>query len=93
MDLVELARSADTAPPEAEDGSAPASGWVGSTGHRRWWRIRCQDVGRRDRSPTVLADRGTVVLVGTPGETAVLSAGQLDRLRTALREAAVQAER
>nr|WP_307722932.1 hypothetical protein [Gandjariella thermophila] len=50
-------------------------------------------MGNRDRCLTVLADRGTVVLVGPPGETAVLSAGQLGQLRTALREAADQAER
>lgn len=93
MELVELARGAGPAPADAEDGSEPASGWVGSTGNRRWWRIRCRDVGNRDRCLTVLADRGTVVLVGPPGETAVLSAGQLGQLRTALREAADQAER
>nr|WP_253777521.1 hypothetical protein [Goodfellowiella coeruleoviolacea] len=69
------------------------SGWRGSTGHRRWWRIRCSDVVDRDRCLTVLVDRDTVVLVGPPGETAVLSAGQLGQLRAALREAAEQAER
>ncbi|WP_223198642.1 hypothetical protein [Solihabitans fulvus] len=47
----------------------------------------------RDRCLTVLVDRDTVVVVGPPGETAVLSAGQLGELRTALREAAEQAER
>ncbi|KAA2263762.1 hypothetical protein F0L68_09540 [Solihabitans fulvus] len=67
--------------------------WHGSTGQRRWWRIRCSDVVDRDRCLTVLVDRDTVVVVGPPGETAVLSAGQLGELRTALREAAEQAER
>ncbi|MEU4442567.1 hypothetical protein AB0K14_01265 [Actinosynnema sp. NPDC050801] len=47
----------------------------------------------RDRCLTVLVDRGRVVLVGPPGETAVLSADQLVQLRAALREAAEQAER
>ncbi len=47
----------------------------------------------RDRSLTVFVDRNRVVLVGPPGETAVLTAGQLGQLRTALREAAEQAER
>ncbi|MEU4801450.1 hypothetical protein [Actinosynnema sp. NPDC023587] len=69
------------------------SGWRGSTGQRRWWRIRCSDVVDRERCLTVLVDRGRVVLVGPPGETAVLSADQLVQLRAALREAAEQAER
>jgi hypothetical protein len=93
VDLVELARTAESAVPEPEDSSEPVSGWVGSTGNQRWWRIRCRDVVNRDRSLTVLVDRGTVVVVGPPGETAVLSAGQLGQLRVALREAADQAER
>ena len=93
MDLVELARTAESAVPEPEGCSEPVSGWVGSTGSRRWWRIRCRDVVNRDRCLTVLVDRGTVVVVGPPGETAVLSAGQLGQLRAALREAADQAER
>ncbi|MCC8247562.1 hypothetical protein [Saccharothrix luteola] len=69
------------------------SGWRGTTGHRRWWRIRCSDVVDRERCLTVMVDRGRVVLVGPPGETAVLSADQLVQLRAALREAAEQAER
>jgi hypothetical protein len=47
----------------------------------------------RERCLTVLVDRNQVVLVGPPGETAVLSTGQLGQLRAALREAAEQAER
>ncbi|HEX6346343.1 hypothetical protein [Umezawaea sp.] len=69
------------------------SGWRGSTGQRRWWRIRCNDVVDRERCLTVVVDEDRVVLVGPPGETAVLSADQLVQLRAALREAAEQAER
>ncbi|WP_242613436.1 hypothetical protein [Herbihabitans rhizosphaerae] len=65
----------------------------GSTSGRRVWRISCGDVINRDRFLTVLVERNRVVLVGPPGETAVLSAGQLGQLRTALREAAELAER
>lgn len=60
---------------------------------RRAWRVSCSDVVNRERCLTVVADKGKVVLTGPPGETAVLSAGQLGQLRTALREAADQAER
>jgi hypothetical protein len=63
------------------------------TARGRQWRIDCSDVASRQRFVTVLAERGRVVLVGPPGETAVLTAGQLSRLRTALREAADEAER
>lgn len=62
-------------------------------GTRRAWRIHCSDVVNRERCLTVVVDKGKVVLVGPPGETAVLSAGQLGQLRLALREAADQAER
>jgi hypothetical protein len=65
----------------------------GSTAGRKVWRVRCGDVINRERCLTVLVDHGRVVLVGPPGETAVLSAGQLGQLRSALREAAEQAER
>jgi hypothetical protein len=60
---------------------------------RRQWRVRCQDVANRERFVTVLVEHGRVVLVGPPGETTVLSAGQLDQLRSVLREAADEAER
>ena len=60
---------------------------------RRAWQIHCRDVVNRERSLTVVVDKGRVVLMGPPGETAVLSAGQLGQLRTVLREAADQAER
>lgn len=60
---------------------------------RRVWRVSCGDVINRERCLTVLVERNQVVLVGPPGETAVLTAGQLGQLRAALREAAEQAER
>ena len=66
---------------------------TGSRGGRREWRISCGDVVNRDRCLTVLVERNKVVLVGPPGETAVLTTGQLGQLRAALREAAEQAER
>ncbi|MGH3625295.1 MAG: hypothetical protein ACRDQ5_26505 [Sciscionella sp.] len=59
----------------------------------REWRIPCQDVIGRDRCLTVLVRTGQVVVVSPPGETAVLTPGQLGQLRTALQEAAEQAER
>lgn len=83
------ARSAAERIPEL----ATQSGPTGSTGRRKWWRVSCRDIGNRQRFLTVIADRGTVVLVGPPGETAVLSVLQLDQLRTTLRQAAVQAGR
>ncbi|MQA11417.1 MAG: hypothetical protein GEU98_23270 [Pseudonocardiaceae bacterium] len=51
------------------------------------WRVQCGDVINRDRCLTVLVEEGNVVLVGPPGETARLSAGQLGELRHALNEA------
>ncbi|GAB3913714.1 hypothetical protein ACFQ1S_13715 [Kibdelosporangium lantanae] len=65
----------------------------GSFAGRRVWHVSCGDVINRDRCLTVLVDQNKVVLVGPPGETAVLSTGQLGQLRDALREAAEQAER
>ncbi|HEY3753339.1 MAG TPA: hypothetical protein VGL80_29470 [Pseudonocardiaceae bacterium] len=59
----------------------------------RQWRIRCQDVANRERFLTLFVEHGRVVLVGPPGESAVLTAGQLHQLRTALQEAADEAER
>ena len=66
---------------------------TGSPDGRRAWQIHCRDVVNRERHLTVVVDNGRVVLMGPPGETAVLSAGQLGQLRTVLREAADQAER
>lgn len=65
----------------------------GSVLGRRVWRINCGDVVNRERCLTVLVERNRVVLVGPPGETAVLTTGQLGQLRSALNEAAEQAER
>lgn len=87
---MELVKEAVTAVPGSSrpepDLQAPLIG-------RRTWRINCGDVVDRERSLTVLVERNRVVLVGPPGETAVLTPGQLSQLRTALREAAEQAER
>jgi hypothetical protein len=66
----------------------------GQRGQRaRQWRIRCQDVANRERFITLFVEHGRVVLVGPPGESAVLSPGQLNQLRAALQEAADEAER
>lgn len=59
----------------------------------RQWRVRCQDVANRERFITLFVEHGRVVLVGPPGESAVLSPGQLNQLRAALQEAADEAER
>jgi hypothetical protein len=95
---VELVRSAVTAvpaaPPLPSRLTAEDRGELqGSVLGRQVWRINCGDVVNRERCLTVLVERNRVVLVGPPGETAVLNAGQLGQLRTALREAAEQAER
>jgi hypothetical protein len=88
-----VATAPSPVPPTVRESTDLDPGWRGSTGQRRWWRIRCSDVVDRERCLTVLVDQGRVVLVGPPGETAVLSADQLVQLRAALREAAEQAER
>ncbi|GAA1266762.1 hypothetical protein [Saccharothrix xinjiangensis] len=102
MELVERERATTgrsaraataTAPTSVQGPTDLGSGWRGTTGQRHWWRVRCSDVVDRERCLTVMVDRDRVVLVGPPGETAVLSADQLVQLRAALREAAEQAER
>lgn len=85
MDLVENVSGAS---PSGATGQVRA----GANG-RRAWQIHCRDVVNRERCLTVVVDEGRVVLMGPPGETAVLSEGQLGQLRMALREAADQAER
>jgi len=60
-------------------------------GNGQWWRISCRDVINRERYLTVLIDRDRVVLVGPPGETALLSLNQASQLRDALREASDRA--
>ncbi|MDQ3790796.1 MAG: hypothetical protein M3422_26640 [Actinomycetota bacterium] len=82
-----------TAPPRSDAEEADHRELHGSALGRKVWRINCGDVVNRERCLTVLVERNRVVLVGPPGETAVLTAGQLGQLRTALREAAEQAER
>lgn len=96
MELVRTAPTTATATP----GNLPGIVDDGASEHlhgsalgRKVWRINCGDVVNRERCLTVLVERNRVVLVGPPGETAVLTAGQLGQLRTALREAAEQAER
>jgi hypothetical protein len=81
--------------PQAEAQDSPGlRDLTGSFSGRQVWHISCGDVINRDRCLTVLLnDQNKVVLVGPPGETAVLSSGQLGQLRDALREAAEQAER
>ena len=81
------------ADPQARESAFDVDTGAGETGRGRQWRIDCRDVASRDRFVTVLAEHGRVVLVGPPGETAVLSAGQLSRLSTVLQEAADEAER
>jgi hypothetical protein len=95
---VELVRAAVTAAPlptthdehplrveRAETESSVTGGRV--------WRIGCRDVINRERHLTVLVERNQVVLIGPPGETAVLTAGQIDQLEAALREAVEHTER
>ena len=106
MELVRTAATAAPATPRTLSGIAEGSAkqvavqtmehrddLPGSALGRKVWRINCGDVVNRERCLTVLVERNRVVLVGPPGETAVLTAGQLGQLRTALREAAEQAER
>ncbi len=96
MELVRTAAppAGRTLPGVAGDGSPERRADLhGSVLGRKVWRISCGDVVNRERCLTVLVERNRVVLVGPPGETAVLTAGQLGQLRTALREAAEQAER
>lgn len=57
------------------------------------WRVACGDMINRERSVAVYVDGGEVVVVGPPGEAARLTGSQLDELKTALGEAAKQAER
>lgn len=93
---MELVRTAVTAVPRPSDAVVTDERDIelrGSALGRKVWRINCGDVVNRERCLTVLVERNRVVLVGPPGETAVLTAGQLGQLRAALREAAEQAER
>ena len=53
--------------------------------------ISCRDVAGRRRDIIVFADRGRVVMLSPPGETAVLTPVEVGRLRSALREAVIEA--
>ncbi|WP_425440475.1 hypothetical protein [Prauserella shujinwangii] len=70
-----------------------AAGIRRTEGGQLVWRVQCGDLISRERCVTVFVDDGQVVLVGPPGETARLTAGQLGQLRAALNEAAKMAER
>lgn len=76
----------------AEPADAGQNGYDTRATHGEW-RIRCQDILNRDRSIGVFVRSGRVLLVGPPGETAVLSSEELGELRTALDRAAGEAER
>jgi hypothetical protein len=99
VELVKTAATTPSATPRtlpglpADDVADHRGDLHGSALGRKVWRINCGDVVNRERCLTVLVERNRVVLVGPPGETAVLTAGQLSQLRAALREAAEQAER
>lgn len=76
-----------------EPGFGVSMGVDGRPAGIRQWRVRCQDVANRERFVTLFVEHGRVVLVGPPGESAVLTPAQLTQLRTALQEAADEAER
>lgn len=59
---------------------------------RRDWLISCRDVAGRRRDVVVFTDRGQVVMVAPPGETAVLSPLEAKRLRAVLRTALIEAD-
>lgn len=94
VELVETETAAVPAPQASGASQVPGTvPWPASDGSREEWRVRCHDFINRDRCITVLVKADRVLLVGPPGETAVLSAQQVRELRTALDEAAAQAER
>lgn len=57
------------------------------------WSVSCQDLAGRKRDLTVSISQGRVVVVAPPGEAAVLAPLEVGRLRGALRDAVVAAER
>lgn len=71
----------------------PAQGIPTTAESRRWWKVFCRDVVHTDRFLEVLVNRDRVVLVGPPGEAAVLSAQGVRKLSSALRNAAEQARK
>lgn len=64
-----------------------------SEGGQPTWRVQCGDLINRDRCVTVFVENDQVVVVGPPGESARLTAGQASQLKAALNEAAKLAER
>lgn len=58
---------------------------------RKDWLISCRDVAGRRRNIIVFTDRDQVVVVAPAGETAVLTSQEVERLRTALSDAAHEA--
>ncbi|GAA5156863.1 MULTISPECIES: hypothetical protein [Amycolatopsis] len=53
------------------------------------WSVTCRDLAGRKRALTVFTSNGRIVLVGPPGEAAVLEPLDVGRLRAALRDAVV----
>jgi hypothetical protein len=70
------------------DRSAEVGG--GAVAVRKDWLVSCKDSAGRRRDIVVFTDRGRVVLVSPPGETAVLSPLEVGRLRAALRDAVLE---
>jgi hypothetical protein len=59
----------------------------GAVSVRKDWPISCRDAVGRRRDIVVLADGERVVLVAPPGEMAVLTVSEVNRLRAALLDA------
>lgn len=95
MELVRSTVTAASRPPTGDERPLPATraDIEDSVTTGRVWHIGCRDVIDRERFLTVLVEHNQVVLVGPPGETAVLTAGQIDQLRSALRQAVEHTER
>ncbi|GAB3462423.1 hypothetical protein [Actinophytocola sediminis] len=66
---------------------------MGIVNNHREWSIACRDVAGRRRDLTVFVRQGRVVLVTPPGETAVLAALDVGRLRAVLRDAVLEASK
>lgn len=60
---------------------------------RKDWVVSCEDATGRRREMIVFADEAGVVVVAPPGETALLSALEVGRLRSALLDAVTEAAR
>ena len=73
--------------------AGPAGFPVAAAERPKWWRLHCRDAVGAHRDLTVLVNRDRVVLVGPPGEAAVLSAVGVGELSVALRSAAEQARK